>query len=67
MTHRGAVGADTRDGDGAGVMTSIPHKFMTREFEFEQQLQTSPTWTIRRWQHLLQPRHSGQSRKPIDL
>src|SRR5271169_6005797 len=36
MTHRGAVGADTRDGDGAGVMTSIPHKFMTREFEFEQ-------------------------------
>lgn len=33
MTHRGAVGADARDGDGAGVMTSIPHKFMVREFE----------------------------------
>ncbi|RAL66402.1 hypothetical protein DID88_006093 [Monilinia fructigena] len=27
MTHRGAVGSDARDGDGAGVMTSIPHKF----------------------------------------
>ena len=36
MTHRGAVGADTRDGDGAGVMTSIPHAFMKREFETDQ-------------------------------
>ncbi|KAI9164210.1 glutamate synthase [NADH], partial [Blastocladiella emersonii ATCC 22665] len=27
MTHRGASGADVRDGDGAGVMTSIPHDF----------------------------------------
>ena len=34
MTHRGAVGSDARDGDGAGVMTSIPHKFMVREFEY---------------------------------
>ncbi|CAH7684750.1 glutamate synthase [NADPH] [Phakopsora pachyrhizi] len=31
MTHRGATGADSRDGDGAGVMTSIPHEFFTRE------------------------------------
>jgi glutamate synthase (NADH) len=36
MTHRGAVGADSRDGDGAGVMTSIPHMFMKREFEIDQ-------------------------------
>ncbi|OWB54840.1 hypothetical protein B5S28_g699 [[Candida] boidinii] len=34
MTHRGAVGSDARDGDGAGVMTSIPHKFMVREFAY---------------------------------
>src|SRR5258708_7826079 len=33
MTHRGAVGADTRDGDGAGVMTGIPHEFFRREVE----------------------------------
>lgn len=32
LSHRGAVGADTRDGDGAGVMTSIPHKFVVKEF-----------------------------------
>jgi glutamate synthase (NADPH/NADH) len=32
MTHRGAVGSDARDGDGAGVMTSIPHKFFNKEF-----------------------------------
>lgn len=36
MTHRGAVGSDARDGDGAGVMTSIPHKFFVKEFGKEQ-------------------------------
>ena len=35
MTHRGAVGPDARDGDGAGVMTSIPHKFFVKNFERE--------------------------------
>lgn len=38
MTHRGAVGSDARDGDGAGVMTSIPHKFMKREFQYHCQV-----------------------------
>ncbi|KAI0314266.1 NADPH-dependent glutamate synthase [Amylostereum chailletii] len=33
MTHRGATGADSRDGDGAGVMTSIPHQLFKRETE----------------------------------
>jgi len=33
MTHRGATGADSRDGDGAGVMTAIPHRFFKREVE----------------------------------
>ncbi|KAG5220077.1 NADPH-dependent glutamate synthase [Salix suchowensis] len=33
MTHRGATGADSRDGDGAGVMTAIPHHFFKRESE----------------------------------
>lgn len=36
MTHRGAVGSDARDGDGAGVMTSMPHKFFVKNFEREQ-------------------------------
>jgi glutamate synthase (NADH) len=36
MTHRGAVGSDARDGDGAGVMTGIPHKFFIKNFEREQ-------------------------------
>lgn len=35
MTHRGATGADSRDGDGAGVMTAIPHAFFQREAERE--------------------------------
>ena len=35
MTHRGAVGSDARDGDGAGVMTSIPHKFFVKNYERE--------------------------------
>ncbi|MCO5565903.1 hypothetical protein L7F22_019578 [Adiantum nelumboides] len=33
MTHRGATGADARDGDGAGVMTGIPDTFLRRESE----------------------------------
>jgi glutamate synthase (NADH) len=33
MTHRGATGADSRDGDGAGAMTGIPHEFFKREAE----------------------------------
>src|SRR5215469_11473335 len=36
MTHRGAVGSDARDGDGAGVMTAIPHKFFVKNFEREE-------------------------------
>ena len=35
MAHRGATGADSRDGDGAGVMTGIPHAFFKREAERE--------------------------------
>src|SRR6266496_2377099 len=31
MTHRGAVGSDARDGDGAGIMTGIPHEFFQLE------------------------------------
>ncbi|CAG7854261.1 Glutamate synthase [NADH]; AltName: Full=NADH-GOGAT; Flags: Precursor [Serendipita indica DSM 11827] len=33
MTHRGATGADSRDGDGAGVMCGIPHEFFKAEAE----------------------------------
>lgn len=42
MTHRGAVGSDARDGDGAGVMTSIPHKFFVKNFEREVNIQLPP-------------------------
>jgi glutamate synthase (NADPH/NADH) large chain len=27
LTHRGAAGADPRDGDGAGILVQIPHAF----------------------------------------
>jgi glutamate synthase (NADPH) large chain len=30
MVHRGAVGADAKTGDGAGLLTQIPHKFFGR-------------------------------------
>ncbi|KAF2146077.1 uncharacterized protein K452DRAFT_294685 [Aplosporella prunicola CBS 121167] len=42
MTHRGAVGSDARDGDGAGVMTSIPHKFFVKNFERDQGIKLPP-------------------------
>ncbi|KIV93071.1 hypothetical protein PV10_04316 [Exophiala mesophila] len=42
MTHRGAVGSDARDGDGAGVMTSIPHKFFIKNFAREVGVELPP-------------------------
>ena len=42
MTHRGAVGSDARDGDGAGVMTSIPHKFFVKNFARETGFELPP-------------------------
>lgn len=30
LTHRGATGADPTTGDGAGIMTQIPHKFFKK-------------------------------------
>lgn len=32
MSHRGAVGADPRTGDGAGVLLQMPHDFFAKEF-----------------------------------
>ena len=31
LEHRGAVGADPRAGDGAGILTQIPHAFFAKE------------------------------------
>lgn len=31
LTHRGAIGADAKTGDGAGIQTQIPQKFFVRE------------------------------------
>ncbi|KAI5286795.1 glutamate synthase [NADH] [Ascosphaera aggregata] len=42
MTHRGAVGSDARDGDGAGVMTSIPHRFFQKHFARDAGIELPP-------------------------
>ena len=31
LVHRGAVGGDSATGDGAGMMTQLPHRFLARE------------------------------------
>ncbi len=33
LEHRGAVGADPRMGDGAGILVQIPHKFFAKKCE----------------------------------
>ncbi len=33
LAHRGAIAADARTGDGAGVLTQIPHRFFAHELE----------------------------------
>ncbi|MEM8795196.1 MAG: glutamate synthase large subunit [Pseudomonadota bacterium] len=35
MTHRGAVGADPLMGDGAGMLTQIPHRLFKETVDFE--------------------------------
>jgi glutamate synthase (NADPH/NADH) large chain len=35
MEHRGATGAETQTGDGAGVLLQIPHKFFDAVTEFD--------------------------------
>ncbi len=38
LTHRGAAGADPREGDGAGILLQIPHQFfeaVTPDLDFE--------------------------------
>lgn len=42
MTHRGAVGADARDGDGAGVMCGIPHEFFKAQVESQFRIKLPP-------------------------
>ena len=32
LDHRGATGADPETGDGAGIMTQLPHRFLRRAF-----------------------------------
>lgn len=48
MTHRGATGADARDGDGAGVMTGIPHEFFVREapHSFDAEIPAEGTYAV---------------------
>lgn len=36
------MGSDARDGDGAGVMTSIPHRFFVKNFEKEEGIKLPP-------------------------
>jgi len=35
LEHRGAVGGDRKTGDGAGMMTQIPHRFFKRVVDFK--------------------------------
>lgn len=35
LEHRGAVGADPKAGDGAGVMVQIPHTFLAQECQVQ--------------------------------
>ncbi len=35
LTHRGAVGADPLMGDGAGLLSQIPHKFFKKVVDFD--------------------------------
>jgi glutamate synthase (NADPH) large chain len=35
LEHRGAVGSDAGTGDGAGILTQLPHKFLVKSVDFK--------------------------------
>ncbi len=35
LEHRGAVGSDVNSGDGAGILTQLPHEFFLKELKFD--------------------------------
>ncbi|PKQ18279.1 MAG: glutamate synthase large subunit [Actinobacteria bacterium HGW-Actinobacteria-8] len=35
LEHRGAVGAETETGDGAGILTQVPHEFLQAATDFD--------------------------------
>ena len=35
MAHRGACGCDNNTGDGAGVLTSMPHNFFSKILKYK--------------------------------
>ena len=46
MTHRGAVGSDKNSGDGAGVLTALPHAFLERAIKRDLGLDLPPRGTF---------------------
>jgi len=45
MTHRGATGSDKRDGDGSGVMTSIPDEMLRADVKAQFDVDLPPLGT----------------------
>ena len=43
LTHRGAIAADARTGDGAGLLTQIPHEFFAAAYAEAGQPDLDPT------------------------
>lgn len=42
MSHRGACGCDNNTGDGAGIMTSIPHRYLKERLAKDAQIELPP-------------------------
>lgn len=45
MEHRGATGAETQTGDGAGILLQIPHKFLVRSLIFFAECRKLWSWS----------------------
>ena len=48
MDHRGARGAEEATGDGAGILTALPHEFLARVARDELGPETARARTVRR-------------------
>jgi glutamate synthase domain-containing protein 2/glutamate synthase domain-containing protein 1/glutamate synthase domain-containing protein 3 len=62
LVHRGAVGSDVNTGDGAGILTQIPHDFFSKELGFD--LPTQGSYGVGMF---FLPTTKGKREKGIDI
>ncbi|KAG2228014.1 hypothetical protein INT45_012038 [Circinella minor] len=66
MTHRGASGADIRDGDGSGVMTGMPDDFFRIEIKRDMKIDLPPEGQYAVGNIFMKKENAGESKQVFE-